>query len=238
MKKYAVIVAGGEGLRAGGDLPKQFQQLLGIPMLWWSVRAFHAEDSATHIILVLHPGFFDLWDTLYAELPEADRRIEVTLVAGGRSRSHSVFNGLMDIPDSEEALIAVHDAARPLVSPELISRAWQCAAQHLAAIPAVAVTDSLRQLDAPDSVRSHAVDRALFRAVQTPQTFRADVLKRSFRLANSDDAVEAGKALFSDEASLVEAAGYEVSLFEGSPINLKVTNPRDLLIARTLMENS
>lgn len=237
MKKYAVIVAGGEGLRAGGDLPKQFQQLLGIPMLWWSVRAFHAEDPATRIVLVLHPGFFDLWDTLYAELPEADRRIDVKLVAGGRSRSHSVFNGVMNIPDSDDVLVAVHDAARPLVSADLISRAWRSAEEHLAAIPAIPVTDSLRELDKADGERSRAVDRALFRAVQTPQTFRADVLKRSFHLANADGAIEAGKALFSDEASLVEAAGYEVSLFEGSPLNMKVTNPRDLLIARTLVEN-
>ena len=95
MKKYAIILAGGSGMRAGGDVPKQFQMLDGIPMLWWSVRAFYNEDSDTDIRLVMNPGFFDLWNIIYRDLPAEDKEIPVTLVCGGRSRLESVKNGIM-----------------------------------------------------------------------------------------------------------------------------------------------
>lgn len=228
MKKYAIILAGGSGMRAGGDVPKQFQTLEGIPMLWWSVRAFHKEDENTHIRLVMNPGFFDLWDIIYRELPEEDRKIPVTLVCGGRSRLESVKNGIMEIPAEEDALIAVHDAARPLVDYRMINEGWRVASEKRAAVPAVPVTDSLRRIGADGF--SEAVARKDYVAVQTPQVFRCDILKSAYALPLNDT--------MTDDASVVEASGVTVTLFEGNTRNIKVTNPLDMDIASLLMRFS
>lgn len=219
-------MAAGEGLRAGDELPKQFHRLLGIPMLWWSVKAFYDEDPETRISIVMHPGYFAEYDICVSELPDEFRRIPVRLVAGGRNRSHSVANGILRLPDTENALIAVHDAARPMVSKKTIRDAWQQAASTGTAVPVVPVTDSLRE---SDGNRSFAVDRSRFVAVQTPQVFRADILKMAFREDDSPN--------FTDEASRVEKSGHRIALTEGSPENMKVTNPLDFKIAEILLQN-
>lgn len=224
--KYAVIVAGGEGNRAGGSIPKQFQLLKGVPMLWWSVRAFYEEDPDTKIILVLHPGFLDDWDILFSELPAADREIAVHVSCGGRSRLESVRNGLMSVPDGEEALVAVHDAARPLVTPSLIARGWEAAGKYRAAVPVTSMTDSIRHVDGN---ASEAVPRKDYVKVQTPQVFDAALLKAAYDVTLTPD--------MTDDASVAEAAGNSIFLFEGSPYNLKVTDPLDLVIATTLLDN-
>ncbi len=224
--KYAVIVAGGEGNRAGGSIPKQFQLLKGVPMLWWSVRAFHEEDPDTKIILVLHPGFLDDWDILFAELPEADRKIPVHISCGGRSRLESVRNGLMSVPDVEDALVAIHDAARPLVSPSLIARGWEAAGKYKAAVPVTPMTDSIRRIEGTVSV---AVPRKDYVKVQTPQVFDATLLKAAYYKTLTSD--------MTDDASVAEAAGSSIYLFEGSPYNMKVTDPLDLAVAATLLDN-
>lgn len=224
--KYAVIVAGGEGNRAGGSIPKQFQLLKGVPMLWWSVRAFHEEDPDTKIILVLHPGFLDDWDILFSELPAADREIAVHISCGGKSRLESVRNGLMSVPDGEETLVAVHDAARPLVTPSLIARGWKAAEKYKAAVPVTTMTDSIRRVDGNSS---EAVPRKDYVKVQTPQVFDATLLKAAYDKTLTPD--------MTDDASVAEAAGSSIFLFEGSPYNLKVTDPLDLVVATTLLEN-
>lgn len=226
MKKYAVIVAGGEGNRAGGSVPKQFQNIGGVPMLWWSVRAFYAEDPETRIILVLHPGFFDEWDILHGELPEEDRKIPVILSCGGRSRLESVKNGLMSVDEKEESLVAVHDAARPLIDPELVARGWEAALRYKAAVPVVEMTDSIRKLEGDSS---KAVARRDYVRVQTPQVFDARLLKEAYSRELTED--------MTDDASVAEAAGVKVALYEGSPYNIKVTHPLDFIIAETLIEH-
>ncbi|HBY16111.1 MULTISPECIES: IspD/TarI family cytidylyltransferase [Bacteroidales] len=224
MKKYAVIVAGGEGNRAGGSVPKQFQMLGDVPMLWWSVRAFHEEDSSTEIILVLHPGFFDEWDILYSELPEKDRSIKVRLSCGGRSRAESVRNGLMSVPDAGDALVAVHDAARPLVTREIIARGWNAAIENGAAVPAEPMTDSIRLVSESGNV---AVPRKDYVKVQTPQVFSASLIKNAYSRADITS--------MTDDASVAEAAGHRIALFDGSPYNMKVTDPLDIRIAELLL---
>lgn len=228
MKKYAVILAGGAGTRAGGDMPKQFQTLLGIPLLWWSVRAFHRADPDTDISVVLHPGFFDWWDTMLRDLPEEDRAIPVRLVCGGQDRPHSVLNGIMDLPDSEEALIAVHDGARPAVSVDLIRRGWKCAEENDAAFPACPVTDSLREKTEEDPLETCPVDRSRFISVQTPQVFRADVLKIAFAEVKNI-------SKYTDDASLVQSVVVSPIPFIGDPTNIKVTNPLDFKIAEAIL---
>lgn len=209
-------------------MPKQFQTLLGIPLLWWSVRAFHREDPSAEITVVLHPGFFDWWDIMVGDLPAADRAIPVRLVAGGKDRPHSVANGIHGIESGEDVYIAVHDGARPVVSVDLIRRGWEAAAEHRAVFPACPVTDSLREKN-PDGDGSRPVDRSRFMAVQTPQVFRADILKSTYVQAE-------GIGSFTDDASLVEACGVRTMAYPGDPANMKVTNPMDFKVAETLLE--
>lgn len=224
MEKYAVIVAGGSGLRAGGPLPKQFQELAGRPMLWWAMDAFRREDPETRIILVVNGDYISLWNKLYGSLPEADK-IPCRVCRGGASRPESVARGLQ-LVGQEAALVAVHDAARPLVSTELIARGWEAAMRSGAAVPVVAVADSLRMLS---NAGSEPVDRSRYVAVQTPQVFRSSVLLDAYRSV-------ADYSGFTDDASLVEAAGHQVALFDGDPVNVKITHPGDAALAASRLE--
>lgn len=220
-------MAGGEGRRAGSELPKQFVKLLGIPMLWWSVMAFHRQNPQTHIYVVMHPGFFADWDVMLSDLPAEVSNIHVELRAGGRDRGESVRNGLMSVPDDADCLVAVHDAARPMLTPELVKSAFRIAGETGTAVPVWPVIESLRILEAGGG--SRALDRSRYVTVQTPQTFRADLLHRAYELEERPE--------FTDDASRVEALGHTVTLFDGTPFNLKVTNPMDFQIAETLLRN-
>lgn len=145
------------------------------------------------------------------------------IVNGGKKRYDSVANGLAQVPDN--ALVAVHDGARPLVDTETINTSFQMAELYGAAIPVTQPKDSVRIIN-PDS-SSSSIQRETVRLVQTPQTFRSELLKKAYRLPNT------GK--FTDDASVMEYAGFEVSLFHGNEINIKITTPADLLVAEVLL---
>lgn len=224
--KYAVILAGGTGSRAGGRVPKQFHEIAGRPLLWWSLRAFHEADPATRFVLVIHPEWIKYWEGLLDSLPAEDRFLCVT-VTGGRDRVESVANALEAIgPCQPGDYVAVHDGARCCVTPELISRGWQTAITHSTAVPVVPVTDSLRRLD-PDrkdtTGGSRSVDRSEYVAVQTPQIFDLSLLTDCFAKRQ-----EGG--VYTDDASIVEPH-HSISLYEGEPSNIKVTNPGDFAVA-------
>lgn len=206
-------------------MPKQFVELLGIPILWWSVRAFHAADPDTHIVIVMNPSFWDDWDIIYSELPEEDRRIPLQLFCGGRSRTESVWNGILDLPHDADTLIAVHDAARPLITKELVNRLWDAAAETGSAVPCEPEVNSLR---IKEDNNTHPVDRADYLVVQTPQVFRADILHEAYVKRDSE-------AKFTDDASLVQQAGYDITVAPGIPDNIKVTNPMDFTVAEAIM---
>lgn len=226
LEKHVIIVAGGSGTRLGGALPKQFQSLRERPLLWWSLKAFHDEDPSSRLHLVLPEQFFSLWKELESHLPEVDR-FHVSLHPGGRSRFESVQSALYNVPGDGEVLVAVHDAARPLVSQEVIKEGWKTAERNGAAVPVVPVTDSLR---CTEGNRSFAVDRSHYVAVQTPQVFASKLLKEAYQKAEGDG--------FTDDASVVEALGIEPCLFQGSHTNMKVTNPGDLEIASVLLTSN
>lgn len=226
MKKAAIILAGGEGLRAGGGEPKQFRMLQGKPALWWSLKAFRDEDPATRLIVVIHPNFIDEWEKTVADL-EPDERFEQTIVCGGKSRWHSVFNALMEISADDELYVAVHDGARPLITPSMISRGWECALRNDSAIPSIPLSDSIRHLYGQGE--SHSVARKDYVAVQTPQIFKSEIIKRAYAQPESAD--------FTDDASVVEALGLKVSLYDGEPDNIKITYPRDLQVACIIMNS-
>ena len=221
MKRYAIIVAGGKGLRMGGELPKQFIPIEGRPVLMRTLDTFHACDESIQIILVLPRDHQDYWRELCAQYQFA---VPHRIADGGATRFHSVHSGL-SLVDAPEALVAVHDGVRPFVSPEVIRRCYAEAEARGAVVPVVPVVETVRQLTGEGSV---TVDRNAYRLVQTPQTFRATLLRRAYEQPYTD--------AFTDDASVVEALGEAVTLVDGNRENIKLTTPFDLIVARALVE--
>lgn len=234
MKKVAVIVAGGAGTRMGSTTPKQFLLLHDKPVLWHTLTAFLNAFDDMEVVLVLPPAHFPVGEEIIqdieATLPTAAGRITIT--AGGDSRYHSVQNGLSLV--TEAAVVFVHDGVRCMVSAALIQRCYQQALEKGSAIPVVTATDSIRLLAQPPANgqmgASMVADRAKVCIVQTPQTFVSSILLPAFTQPFSD--------AFTDEATVVEAAGHEVYLVEGEYANIKITRPVDLLIAEKLLPGS
>jgi len=221
MKKYAVIVAGGSGSRMGANRPKQFLLLNGNPVLWHTIEAFLTAYDDMQIVLVLPPGFLEEGRRIVHTTCVPSR---VKIVAGGETRFHSVKNGLAHVTGN--SVIFVHDAVRCLVMPALIRSCYEQALQRGSAIPAVAVTDSIRMIA---DGRTHIVDRDALRAVQTPQTFKAEIILPAFERGYD--------TLFTDEASVVEAAGTDIFLIEGEKENIKITLPDDMLLAEQILKS-
>ena len=219
-KHTILIVAGGRGTRMGGPQPKQFLELAGRPVLMHTLEAFDCWDASAHLIVVLPEDQIDTWKRL-CEAHVFGRIHRV--VAGGETRFHSVRNGLDAV--ASDGLIAVHDGVRPLVAPSVIAACFATAADGGAAVPVVPVVESVREVDADGG--SRPVDRTRLRVVQTPQVFRADVLRAAYRLPYDPR--------FTDDASVVEASGVAVRLVPGNRENIKLTTPIDLLLAEQLM---
>lgn len=221
---YAIIVAGGSGSRMQTVLPKQFLSLNGTPVLMHTLLAFYNSKSKPQLILVLPANFHDHW----AELCLTHSfNIPHQLVSGGETRFHSVKNGLNLIADDEEALIAVHDAVRPLTSREIIDQSYQHAAQHGNAVTAVKSRDSVRQLK-NDGI-SLALNRDEIYLIQTPQTFQSAQLKKAYEQAYNPK--------FTDDASVVEETGVKINLINGDHQNIKITFPEDIAIAELLLKD-
>lgn len=220
MKKYAVIVAGGSGQRMGSEVPKQFLLIKGKPLLQYTLQTFLLAYEDLQIILVLPQQQFNYGEQIVKQM-DAEERVQI--VAGGLTRFYSVQNGLKQI--TEPAIVFVHDGVRCLVSVPLIQRCYQQALEKGSAIPAVVATDSIRVVQ---GTAHSTIDRNNIRIVQTPQTFRSDILLAAFEQEYTE--------AFTDEATVVEAAGNEVFLIEGEHNNLKVTRPLDLFIAEKLLE--
>ena len=222
-RNYVVIVAGGQGLRMGHDLPKQFIPIAGKPVLMHTLEAFVRWDEAVRIVLVLPEEQIQYWKMLCQEI---GCTIEHQVTAGGQTRFHSVRNGLMAIEADTEssigAVVGVHDGVRPFVSEALISRCFAAASSEGGAIPVVPVTDSLRYKPADGGAHS-SVDRSAYFAVQTPQVFTLQTILNAYEQPYSE--------LFTDDASVVEAAGGTVAMVEGSYDNIKLTTPADLKVA-------
>ena len=219
-KHTILIVAGGRGTRMGGPQPKQFLELAGRPVLMHTLEAFDRWDASARLIVVLPEDQIDTWKRL-CEAHVFGRIHRV--VAGGETRFHSVRNGLDAV--ASDGLIAVHDGVRPLVAPSVIAACFAAAADGGAAVPVVPVVESVREVDADGG--SRPVDRTRLRVVQTPQVFRADVLRAAYRLLYDPR--------FTDDASVVEASGVAVRLVPGNRENIKLTTPMDLLLAEQLM---
>jgi 2-C-methyl-D-erythritol 4-phosphate cytidylyltransferase len=220
LKKFAVIVAAGSGTRMQSAIPKQFMELKGRPVLWYTLTAFLKAYEDLQVILVL-PAAYTKQGSEIVAATKAQQRIQIT--TGGDTRFQSVKNGLQLVPAN--SIVFVHDAARCLVPVELIHSCYEHAVKHGSAIPAINATDTIRIDNGHGPV---LVDRNQVYIIQTPQTFQGDLLKPAFDQSYSQS--------FTDEASVAEAAGIRIHLVKGDPCNLKITNPVDLTVAASLLK--
>ena len=220
MKKFVIIVAGGNGSRMGSDIPKQFLELNEKPVLMHTMQVFYDYDAACRIILVLPLAQQGYWSDLCLN---SGFSVPHQVVTGGETRFHSVRNGLEMI--NEEGIVFIHDGVRPLVSRQTIERCNQMAKKNGNAIPVMPVNESLRKREANGTI---SVDRSLYYSVQTPQTFVSEQVKEAFK--------QEYDTAFTDDASVVEKAGFAVHLVEGNPENIKITTPTDFIIADAFMK--
>jgi 2-C-methyl-D-erythritol 4-phosphate cytidylyltransferase len=221
MKKIAVIVAGGSGQRMGVDIPKQFLLLKGKPLLWHPINAFLQAYNDIQVVVVLPENHLEKGKEIISSF-NSDK---IHFTIGGDTRFQSVKNGLQ-VLDTKDSIVFVHDAVRSLVTIDLIKRCYEQAITKGSAIPAVAATDSIRISTVNDE--STVADRTQIRIIQTPQTFVGDVLIAAFN--------QEYKESFTDEATVAEAFGNKVYLIDGDYNNIKITRPIDLLIAEKMLE--
>ncbi len=218
MRRYVVLVAGGTGTRMKSEIPKQFLSFAGKPVLIHTIERFYKFDNDIGIILVLPETSVDFWNRILLENPLPSK---VEIAAGGDTRAASTLSGLTKVPD--DSIVAIHDAVRPLLSVELIRRCFFAAEKFGNACPAIIPVDSLRR---KTDDQSESVNRDNYLQVQTPQVFKASLLKSAFEKMKTGG--------FMDEASLFEAAGNIIYIVEGERWNIKITYPEDLIIAEAL----
>lgn len=220
MKKYAVIVAGGSGLRMGTQVPKQFLPIQEKPVLWYTLQAFLKSFDDLNIILVVPELHLVTAQEILRSTDDPDR---VWMTIGGETRFHSVKNGLQHI--HQHSIVFVHDGVRCLLTPELIRKCYNAAIESGNAIPAINAVDTIRMNTFDGSV---PIDRNKIKIIQTPQTFYSDILKAAFEQEYDEK--------FTDEASVVEKLGVKIHLIEGEATNIKITQPIDILIAEKILE--
>lgn len=220
-KEYAVIVAGGKGTRMGSSLPKQFLTIDGLPILMHTINAFYNYSPDIRIIVVLPQEDFQTWMSLCQQFNFSK---SVVLQAGGSTRFQSVKLGLSKI--SGDGIVAIHDGVRPLVAPGVIARSFQVATEERSAIAAVSLKESIRLVE---NNGTKALDRALFRLIQTPQTFDVALIQAAYK--QEED------LRLTDDASVAERAGHQVTLIEGAYENIKVTTPEDLVFAEAFLRS-
>ena len=234
---YVIIVAGGKGLRMGSDIPKQFLPIGGKPVLMRTIERFREYSADLQIILVLPESQQDYWQQLCRQY---DFQVQYQLTNGGQTRFHSVQNGLALVPDDAEGVVGVHDGVRPFPSIEVIRNCYETARSAKAVIPVIPVVETVRHLtggqescemdqisqDSCPPVRSVTVPRGEYRLVQTPQTFDIQLLKAANRQPYNDG--------FTDDASVVESYGHQITLVEGNRENIKITTPYDIVVAEAL----
>jgi 2-C-methyl-D-erythritol 4-phosphate cytidylyltransferase len=224
----AIVVAGGKGTRFGGNRPKQFLELDGLPIIIHTLRQFEQSCQIEEVVVVLAAEEIAPFHSLVERfgLPKVSR-----VVAGGETRSQSVRNGLAAIETAN--IVAVHDGVRPLVNPEEIDRTVMVAAERGAAILVAPVGDTIKRVD--DGRISDTLPRKTLRRALTPQCFRFEILRRAY--ANLGE-LEAAGVDVTDDSFLVEQLGVPVTAVEGAPGNIKITTAEDLALAEALLNKS
>jgi len=221
--RYAIIVAGGSGSRMKSNLPKQFLLLDGKPVAMHTLERFANAEHKIQLILVLHPDMFAVWEEL---CEKHDFQTPHTVISGGETRFQSVRNGVQYIAEQQHqfldnTLIAIHDAARPIITSETIDACFEQTVLYAATVLAVPSTNSIRQ---GNEVENKAVEREKVWIIQTPQTFQGHILYEAFQQEEIPS--------FTDDASVVEKLGYSIHLIPGDHRNIKITFPEDISIAQ------
>ncbi|RZK55195.1 MAG: 2-C-methyl-D-erythritol 4-phosphate cytidylyltransferase [Pedobacter sp.] len=220
MKYYAIIVGGGSGKRMQNSVAKQFLLLKDKPVLMHTISAFHNSIFNPQIILVLNADLHQQWEVLCFK---HNFNIPHLIIRGGEQRFHSVRNGLMAIKD--DGIVAIHDAVRPIVSNKLITNAYEVAEQRGNAVTCIKPSDSVRKVKDKES---KIINRDELVLIQTPQTFEISQLRTAYQ--------QHYKPKFTDDASVVEKAGFKINLIEGERNNIKITYPEDLELAGFLLK--
>jgi 2-C-methyl-D-erythritol 4-phosphate cytidylyltransferase len=220
MNRAAILVAGGKGSRMGGEIAKQYLPIGGKPVLMHTMEVFAKPEPEIFQIVVLPPDDKQLWKEL---CEQHNFTIPHEVVAGGESRFQSVRNGLEKLP-FEDGLVAIHDGVRPFVKEEVIIESFVQAEQSGSAIAVMPLKDSIRKVS---DNKNNAEERENFRLVQTPQTFQIEKIKTAFQVEEIPQ--------FTDDATVYEHQGWEVSLITGNPENIKITTPEDLEYAEFLL---
>ena len=226
MKDSVIIVAGGKGLRMGSDIPKQFLPIGGKPVLMRTLERFCKYSNDLQIILVLPKAQQAYWQELCREY---SFKVEYLLADGGETRFHSVQHGLALIPDDAEGVVGVHDGVRPFPSIEVIRSCYETARTAKAVIPVIPIVETVRKLTGTGPVSSITVPRDHYRLVQTPQTFDIQLLKAANRQPYNNS--------FTDDASVVESYGHQITLVEGNRENIKITTPYDITVAEAIINS-
>jgi 2-C-methyl-D-erythritol 4-phosphate cytidylyltransferase len=223
MNVCAIIPAGGQGTRMGGTVPKQFQALRGKPILYYTLRTFQESGLIDSLVLVVPEKELANTRADWLNHPSVVKQV----VAGGEKRQDSVFNGYQALP-SDTDIVMVHDGVRPFLSKQMIQQTINIAGEFGAAITAIPVNDTIKQVGNSGVVQRTVEREGLWR-VQTPQTFRYDLLGEAFRKARTDSFYG------TDEGSLIEYLGKEVRIVDGSEWNLKITRPEDLVLGESIV---
>jgi 2-C-methyl-D-erythritol 4-phosphate cytidylyltransferase len=219
MDLYVVIVAGGSGKRMGADIPKQFLNLAGRPVLMHTIERFKSFNDAIEIITVLPENQLRYWVDLQKK---HSFDVPHTLVKGGLHRFISVKNGLKFV--NTPSLVAIHDGVRPFVTVDTIKRCFETAEKLGNAIPAVSPSDSLRIMTDKGSM---PLNRMHVKQIQTPQVFNAELIKKAYLQEYITE--------FTDDATVLEKMGEKINMVDGNRENIKITNPEDLLISSALL---
>jgi 2-C-methyl-D-erythritol 4-phosphate cytidylyltransferase len=222
MNLYAIIVAGGSGQRMQSQVPKQFLELAGKPILLHTIQNFISYNSSIQIVIVLPEQHIPTWQGIIEKHQFSAKHL---VVKGGDVRFISVKNGLDAIPN--DGLVAIHDGVRPLVNHETIHRCYTQAEIHGNAIPCIPVYETVRKINGTDSSLE---DRSVLRLIQTPQVFKIQLIKKAYE--------QPYKIEFTDDASVLESIGEKICLVEGNRENIKITDPLDLLIAGNILQNN
>ena len=219
MQKYAIIVAGGSGTRMKSDIPKQFINIGGKPILMHTIEAYTSYSSTLKLILVLPEIQVPFWRGLCEKHKFS---IKHKIVNGGNSRFQSVKNGLNAI--SGNGVVAIHDGVRPFISTEIIKESFRVAAEKGNAVTSVPLKDSIRFVEGE---KNNVVDRNQYQLIQTPQTFQIDLIKRAFEAKEETS--------FTDDASVLERLGDKINLIAGDYKNIKITTSEDLIMANAIL---
>jgi len=228
-KKYLIVMAAGSGTRMGADVPKQFIEIDGRAILQMTIETFMKACPGITVVTVLPEAHMTYWKDYCLRRNFTCPQI---LVKGGITRFHSVRNALEKVPDN--AVVAIHDGVRPLITPDLVSRMFELAENEPALIPVVPCVDTMKMLEKKDGmlvpVSGASVDRSLLYGVQTPQVFHSEIIKAAYSLAYETS--------FTDDASVLEKYGKSLSYVMGERLNIKLTTQEDLVLARAILSLS